>query len=105
MADKNQVKLSILDMQGLFCGVLYRELQNGILTKKFVGDMQRRGFVIDSKERKALEQEINYMIHGNQDFFAFCSSLMDMQGSMNDYAKVVQQLERESKAMAASDDE
>lgn len=105
MADKKQVKLSILDMQGLFCGVLYRELENGILTKKFVADMQRRGFVKDAKECRALEQEINFMIHGNKDFFAFGSSLMAMQESMNDYAKVVQQLEKESKAVAASDEE
>lgn len=105
MADKKQVKLSILDMQGLFCGVLYRELQNGIITKKFVADMQKRGFVKDAKECRALEQELNFMIHGDRDFFAFGASLLEKQGSMNDYAKVVQQLEEENKAMIVSDGE
>lgn len=103
MADKKQVKLSILDMQGLFCGVLYRELQNGITTKKFVADMQRRGFLKDAKECRALEKGINYMIHGDKDFFAFGASLLKKQGSMNDYAKVNQQLEEESKVIGASD--
>ena len=35
--------LSVLDLKGLFCGFLSRQLENGTITKQFLETMKKRG--------------------------------------------------------------
>lgn len=92
MSGKKKHDFSVLDMQGLFCGVLSRLLENGTLTKQFVEDMKKRGVLTDSKQRRMVEQQINFMIHGDKDFFAFNSSLLHKENTMSSREKLRQKL-------------
>lgn len=102
----NGYKFSVLDMQGLFCGVLSRLLENGTLTKQFVEDMQKRGVLTDSKQIRMVEQQINFMIHGDRDFFAFNSSLLHKENAMSTREKLRQKLIEEEtiKRLSADSD-
>lgn len=97
---------SVLDMQGLFCGVLSRLLEDGTLTRQFVEDMKRRGVLTDTRQKRMVEQQINFMIHGDIDFFAFNSSLLHKENAMSTREKVRQKLIEEEtiKRLSADSD-
>ena len=82
--------LSVLDLKGLFCDVLARHLNDGTLTREFVADMKKRGVLTDAKKAKELEQEINFMIHGDSDFCGFFCNLFARRDSMSTREKLRQ---------------
>ena len=82
--------LSVLDLKGLFCDVLARHLNDGTLTREFVADMKKRGVLTDAKKAKELEQEINFMIHGDSDFCGFFCNLLARRDSMSTREKLRQ---------------
>ena len=69
--EKKNSKVSVFDLQGLFCGWLDRKLQGGELTKCFIADMVKRGVLSDEDEEMqvAARQEIDLMVHGDKDYF------------------------------------
>ena len=111
MFDKTRVKkdngkyhFSVLDMQGLFCDVLSRQLEDGTLTKQFVEDMKKRGVLADPKFSRMVEQQINFMIHGDRDFFAFKSSLNHKRDYMSSREQLRQKLIEEATIKRLSSD-
>ena len=68
---KKNSKVSAYDLTGLFCGWLDRKLQGGELTKCFIADMVKRGVLSDEDEEMqvAARQEIDFMVHGDKDYF------------------------------------
>ena len=97
--------LSVLDLKGLFCDVLARHLNDGTLTREFVADMKKRGVLTDAKKAKELEREINFMIHGDRDFFAFNSSLVIKQNTMSSVEKLRQERIKEETERLVADSE
>ena len=69
--EKKNSKVSVFDLQGLFCGWLDRKLQGGELTRCFIADMVKRGVLSDKDEEMqvAARQEIDLMVHGDKDYF------------------------------------
>ena len=69
--EKKNSKVSVFDLQGLFCGWLDRKLQGGELTRCFIADMVKRGVLSDEDEEMqvAARQEIDLMVHGDKDYF------------------------------------
>ena len=69
--EKKNSKVSVFDLQGLFCGWLDRKLQGGELTKCFIAAMVKRGVLSDEDEEMqvAARQEIDLMVHGDKDYF------------------------------------
>lgn len=105
MDNKPEVKLSVDECKGIFCSKLYNKLQSGLAAKEFVEDMKKRGFLKDVKMGKEVEQEINIMVHGDLDFFAFCSSLIEKQKIKNNYDRIIEKMEEECKVLMADSDE
>lgn len=97
--------LSVLDLKGLFCGFLSRQLENGMITKQFLENMKKRGVLPDSKLSKRTEQYINFMIHGDRDFFAFNSSLVTKQNTMSSVEKLRQEMIKEETERLVADSE
>ena len=97
--------LSVLDLKGLFCDVLARHLNDGTLTREFVADMKKRGVLPNSKLSKRAEQYINFMIHGDKDFFAFNSSLVIKQNTMSSVEKLRQEMIKEETERLVADSE
>ena len=97
--------LSVLDLKGLFCGFLSRQLENGTITKQFLETMKKRGVLPNSKLSKRAEQYINFMIHGDKDFFAFNSSLVIKQNTMSSVEKLRQEMIKEETERLAADSE
>ena len=104
MTNKTEIKLSVEEYKGIFCSKLYNKLQSGLAAKEFVEGMKKRGFLKDVKVCKEVEQQINFMIHGDRDFFVFCTSLIEKQKVKNDYAKVIDLMKEECKALMADSD-
>ena len=106
MSANKKYNFSVLDMQGLFCDVLSRQLEDGTLTKQFVEDMKKRGVLADSKFSRMVEQQINFMIHGDIDFCAFKSSLYHKRDSMSSREQLRQKLIKEAtiKRLSADSD-
>ena len=69
--EKKNSKVSAYDLTGLFSGWLDRKLQGGELTKCFIADMVKRGVLSDEDEEMqvAARQEIDFMVHGDKDYF------------------------------------
>ena len=69
--EKKNSKVSAYDLTGLFSGWLDRKLQGGELTKCFIADMVKRGVLSDKDEEMqvAARQEIDFMVHGDKDYF------------------------------------
>ena len=68
---KKNSKVSAYDLTGLFCGWLDRKLQGGELTRCFIADMVKRGVLSDEDEKMqvAARQQIDFMVHGDKDYF------------------------------------
>lgn len=101
---KKQMKFSMDEFKGIFCCELYNRLQSGMASREFVKDMEKRGFLKDSKGCKEVENGINNMIHGDRDFFTFCISLQEKQIIKNGYIRMVEQMEEEYKELMADSD-
>lgn len=83
--EKKNNKVSVYDLQGLFCGWLDRRLQGGELTKCFIADMVKRGVLSDEDEKiqVAARQQIDFMIHGDRDYFQHHIALQEKETTMN----------------------
>ena len=83
--EKKNNKVSVFDLQGLFCGWLDRKLQGGELTKCFIADMVKRGVLSDEDEEMqvAARQEIDLMVHGDKDYFKHHIALKRKETTMN----------------------
>ena len=82
---KKNSKVSSYDLTGLFCGWLDRKLQGGELTKCFIADMVKRGVLSDEDEeiQVAARQEIDFMVHGDKDFFKHHKALKRNETTRN----------------------
>ena len=83
--EKKNSKVSVFDLQGLFCGWLDRKLQGGELTKCFIADMVKRGVLSDEDEEMqvAARQEIDFMVYGDKDYFKHHIALKRKETTMN----------------------
>ena len=83
--EKKNSKVSVFDLQGLFCGWLDRKLQGGELTRCFIADMVKRGVLSDEDEEMqvAARQEIDLMVHGDKDYFKHHIALKRKETTMN----------------------
>lgn len=82
---KKNSKVSVFDLQGLFCGWLDRKLQGGELTRCFIADMVKRGVLSDEDETilVAARQQIDFMVHGDKDYFKHHIALKRKETTMN----------------------
>ena len=83
--EKKNSKVSVFDLQGLFCGWLDRKLQGGELTRCFIADMVKRGVLSDEDETMLVDarQEIDLMVHGDKDFFKHHKALKRNETTRN----------------------
>lgn len=95
--EKKNNKVSVYDLQGLFCGWLDRKLQGGELTKCFIADMVKRGVLSDEDEKiqVAARQQIDFMIHGDRDYFQHHIALQEKETTMNSVYMLNKMLARE----------
>ena len=94
---KKNSKVSVYDLQGLFCGWLDRKLQGGELTKCFIADMVKRGILSDEDEeiQVAARQEIDLMVHGDKDYFKHHIALKRKETTMNNVCLLSKMLAKE----------
>ena len=94
---KKNSKVSVFDLQGLFCGWLDRKLQGGELTKCFIADMVKRGVLSDEDEEMqvAARQEIDLMVHGDKDYFKHHIALKRKETTMNSVCLLSKMLAKE----------
>ena len=94
---KKNSKVSVFDLQGLFCGWLDRKLQGGELTKCFIADMVKRGVLSDEDEEMqvAARQEIDFMVHGDKDYFKHHIALKRKETTMNSVCLLSKMLAKE----------
>ena len=83
--EKKNSRVSVFDLQGLFCGWLDRKLQGGELTKCFIADMVKRGVLSDEDEEMqvAARQQIDFMVYGDKDYFKHHIALKRKETTMN----------------------
>lgn len=83
--EKKSNKVSVSDLQGLFCGWLDRKLQGGELTRCFIADMVKRGVLSDEDEEMqvAARQQIDFMVYGDKDYFKHHIALKRKETTMN----------------------
>ena len=95
--EKKNSKVSVFDLQGLFCGWLDRKLQGGELTKCFIADMVKRGVLSDEDEEMqvAARQEIDLMVHGDKDYFKHHIALKRKETTMNSVCLLSKMLAKE----------
>ena len=95
--EKKNSKVSVFDLQGLFCGWLDRKLQGGELTKCFIADMVKRGVLSDEDEEMqvAARQEIDFMVHGDKDYFKHHIALKRKETTMNSVCLLSKMLAKE----------
>ena len=95
--EKKNNKVSVFDLQGLFCGWLDRKLQGGELTKCFIADMVKRGVLSDEDEEMqvAARQEIDLMVHGDKDYFKHHIALKRKETTMNSVCLLSKMLAKE----------
>ena len=95
--EKKNSKVSVFDLQGLFCGWLDRKLQGGELTRCFIADMVKRGVLSDEDEEMqvAARQEIDLMVHGDKDFFKHHIALKRKETTMNSVCLLSKMLAKE----------
>ena len=91
----NNNKVSVYDLQGLFCGWLDRKLQGGELTKCFIADMVKRGVLSDEKMQVAARQQIDFMVHGDKDYFKHHIALKRKETTMNSVCLLSKMLAKE----------
>ena len=94
---KKNSKVSVFDLQGLFCGWLDRKLQGGELTRCFIADMVKRGVLSDEDEKiqVAARQQIDFMVHGDKDYFKHHIALQRKETIMNSVYLLNQMLAKE----------
>lgn len=94
---KKNSKVSAYDLTGLFCGWLDRKLQGGELTKCFIADMVKRGVLSDEDEEMqvAARQEIDFMVHGDKDYFKHHIALKRKETTMNSVCLLSKMLAKE----------
>ena len=95
--EKKNSKVSVFDLQGLFCGWLDRKLQGGELTRCFIADMVKRGVLSDKDEEMqvAARQEIDLMVHGDKDYFKHHIALKRKETTMNSVCLLSKMLAKE----------
>ena len=95
--EKKNSKVSVFDLQGLFCGWLDRKLQGGELTRCFIADMVKRGVLSDEDEEMqvAARQEIDFMVHGDKDYFKHHIALKRKETTMNSVCLLSKMLAKE----------
>ena len=94
---KKNSKVSVFDLQGLFCGWLDRKLLGGELTRCFIADMVKRGVLSDEDEKiqVAARQQIDFMVHGDKDYFKHHIALQRKETIMNSVYLLNQMLAKE----------
>ena len=94
---KKNSKVSVFDLQGLFCVWLDRKLQGGELTRCFIADMVKRGVLSDEDEKiqVAARQQIDFMVHGDKDYFKHHIALQRKGTIMNSVYLLNQMLAKE----------
>ena len=94
---KKNSKVSAYDLTGLFCGWLDRKLQGGELTKCFIADMVKRGVLSDEDEemQAAARQEIDFMLHGDKDYFKHHIALKRKETTRNSVFMLSKMLAKE----------
>ena len=94
---KKNSKVSVFDLQGLFYGWLDRKLQGGELTRCFIADMVKRGVLSDEDEKiqVAARQQIDFMVHGDKDYFKHHIALQRKETIMNSVYLLNQMLAKE----------
>lgn len=95
--EKKNNKVSVFDLQGLFCGWLDRKLQGGELTRCFLADMVKRGVLSDEDEEMqvAARQEIDFMVYGDKDYFKHHIALKRKETTMNSVCLLSKMLAKE----------
>ena len=95
--EKKNSKVSVFDLQGLFCGWLDRKLQGGELTRCFIADMVKRGVLSDKDETilVAARQQIDFMVHGDKDYFKHHIALKRKETTMNSVCLLSKMLAKE----------
>ena len=93
--EKKNSKVSVFDLQGLFCGWLDRKLQGGELTKCFIADMVKRGVLSDEKMQVAARQQIDFMVHGDKDYFKHHIALKRKETTRNSFFMLNKMLAKE----------
>ena len=95
--EKKNSKVSVFDLQGLFCGWLDRKLQGGEFTRCFIADMVKRGVLSDKDETilVAARQQIDFMVHGDKDYFKHHIALKRKETTMNSVCLLSKMLAKE----------
>lgn len=83
-------ELNNFDIEGLFCVYLKLQLDNGTIAKSFVNYMNERGYLSGPISSKMVEQDINFLIHGDIDFFRF-ENLLFQKKKLNAGAESIKQ--------------
>lgn len=83
-------ELNNFDIEGLFFVYLKQQLDNGTIVKSFVNYMNERGYLSGPITSKMVEQDINFLIHGDIDFCRFKNLLLKRK-KLNTGAECIKQ--------------